>query len=827
MSHLNSPPALKSATGDDKIALTSGAPHPRQAKSLLGLGVSGRLLLDEVRPAALRVCRLAETLFRLSTSSPSELSADVIVVHDQGIWRAKTAAPELLARAAELVRADDRTGWIADLRGHPVWGSHPMVLSGEVVFYADAPIRLSSGGRFGVLRVIGDAPRARDLLLTERLEDLAAIFAAECERLMGYEAASLRELFVQAPGVMAVARGPDFVFELANPAFLSFVGRDSSEVLGRALSDVMPEIASQGVLDGLQHAFRTGTPQQGRASRLVVHAPGHAPAVKYMDYVFQPVRNADGAVSAIFCQGADVTDAKLAHDALQGSQHQLAKALAALQSILDNSPDVICTVDVEGRFISTSKRAFDILGWSPDQLQGSAFIDLVHPADRDKTMAMWAELLVGGSTSAFVNRFIQPDGAYIPLMWSATRSNDGEHVIAIARDMRERAAAEEKLRRAQKMEAVGQLTGGIAHDFNNLLSIVLGNAELLQHGQVGPELTPVLASEIMKAASRGADLVDRLLAFGRRQSLKPSPVRVCDVVREMEPLLRTAIGARVELRLQISDVELSALTDRSLLESAILNLAINARDAMPDGGVLTVTTGGRGAGVNEEPLKPGQDVIFVRVSDTGTGIAPEVLARVFEPFFTTKDVGAGSGLGLSTVYGFTEQTGGRVTVESTLGEGTAATLILPAVVSRPVITAASPDTSPSPTQVRILLVEDEPQLLQFVSAQLLSLGHQVTAVANGVDALRVLRGSDFDVLFTDFVAPSGASGSELASAATAVRPGLRVVFTSGGLDAARSQHGADEISTPHLRRPYKRTDLAKAIEAALADVAAPKRIGAL
>jgi CheY-like chemotaxis protein len=367
------------------------------------------------------------------------------------------------------------------------------------------------------------------------------------------------------------------------------------------------------------------------------------------------------------------------------------------------------------------------------------------------------------------------------------------------------------------MEAVGQLTGGIAHDFNNLLTVIVGNAELLTENPADPTVTRTLARQILETAERGADLNQKLLAFGRRQALKPERVVVETVVEGMAPLLQRTIGEHIELRTDLHRSTYTALTDRTLLESAILNLAVNARDAMPKGGSLTISTGQTTAGPDQGALPVGQDVVFVTVSDTGTGMSPDVVKKAFEPFFTTKEAGKGTGLGLSMVYGFAQQSGGHLSIQSREGEGTVVTIYLPAVAGVP--ESAPREKTPPETvdhQARILVVEDEPQVLQFVTAQLIGLGYDVTAVSTAQDALTLLQaGQPFDLLFSDVVLPKAMSGVDLVKKAHEIRPELKVLLTSGYPQDVFEQHGRPDAGTPLLRKPYRRKELAESVRTVL------------
>jgi PAS domain S-box-containing protein len=380
---------------------------------------------------------------------------------------------------------------------------------------------------------------------------------------------------------------------------------------------------------------------------------------------------------------------------------------------------------------------------------------------------------------------------------------------------RKQAAAErerivEQLHHAQKTETIGRLTGGLAHDFNNLLTVILGNAELLLEEMTDPRLKD-LAAMIQTAAERGADLNQKLLTFGRRQSLRPGPVSLDAVVSGITPLLQRALGEHIEVRTSGSAGHAVAMVDRTQLESAILNLAVNARDAMPKGGTLTLEA--------EEVAAPGGDIEYVSltVADTGTGIAPDALARVFEPFFTTKEVGKGTGLGLAMVHGFVEQSGGHVTIRSVLGQGTAVTLFLPA--GRAAVPARDPGPAPPPARPdgrgRILVV-DEPDIRRFAISTLQALGFEVLEASDGEAALALLgRDAGVDLLLTEVVLPKAMSGLELARRAQALRPMLKVLLTSGSPEDAFRQHGRPREDLPLLRKPCRRVALAETVRRVL------------
>jgi PAS domain S-box-containing protein len=490
--------------------------------------------------------------------------------------------------------------------------------------------------------------------------------------------------------------------------------------------------------------------------------------------------------------------------------------------LAENTADIIILTSLDRTRLYVSPASRDILGYAPEDMLAIPTGELVHPDDLPFTNAHVDTLLAGGGEASTTNyRMRHRDGRWIPLEARRRILRDGDGrpqgLVSVVRDISERVVLEEKLRQAQKMEAVGQLTGGIAHDFNNLLTVVIGHTERLLEDLVDQRQRHA-AAEALRAAERGAHLTQQLLAFGRRQSLCPERLALCEVVSGMVPMLRRTLGKDVVVKADGEAARNAAFADRALLESAILNLALNARDAMPEGGTLTITTGEREAHLDEGNLPAGQPVAFLTVSDTGTGMTPDVLAKVFEPFFTTKDVGKGTGLGLSMVYGFAEQSGGHVSIESAPGQGTAVTILLRAV----------PLEVPAPAQIqgrvrpvpggreRILVVEDEPQVLAFVSGELADLGYEVTGVSAGEAALEHLgAGADFDLLLTDVALAKGVSGVEVAERARAMRPGLKVLLTSGRDGEASGIGSPTPCDAPLLPKPYRTIELAEAVHTLL------------
>jgi signal transduction histidine kinase len=393
-------------------------------------------------------------------------------------------------------------------------------------------------------------------------------------------------------------------------------------------------------------------------------------------------------------------------------------------------------------------------------------------------------------------------------------------LVSIRLDVTQQRQLDEQLRQAQKMEAVGQLTGGVAHDFNNLLTVISGNLEMLAEEAAGNESTARKVAAAARAAERGAALTQRLLTFARRQSLHPRTVDLNALVSGMEDLLHRSLGEAVELQLSLDHGVWPTRVDPAQVENALLNLALNARDAMPRGGKLTVETGNRHLDADyaarEPEVVPG-DYVMLAVSDSGAGMSAEVLERAFEPFFTTKQPGQGTGLGLSTVYGFAKQSGGHVKIYSEPGLGTTVRLYLrrAGVAGATTAAPAAEETVPGGREL-VLVVEDDPDVRALAVSLVSGLGYRVLEAADGPSALALLkRHADIDLLFTDMVMPGGLSGGDLARAARALNPRLATVFTSGYTEAAIFRAGEVEPGLELLSKPYRRQGLAHAIRTAL------------
>ncbi|WP_295994107.1 PAS domain S-box protein [Rugamonas sp.] len=821
------------------------------------------------------------------------------------------------------------------------------------------PVHEAGGGVAGVMvTVIETTDRVeRQRKLVNESEALG-----ELNRGLKGERAMLRALFEQAPGFMAVLRGPDHRFELTNRPYLDLVGPRA--LIGRSVAEALPEVAEQGFIALLDQVYASGVAYVGKAMKVVLRPDGGADAVtRYVDFVYQPVRDGGGAVDGIFVEGVDVTERIVAEERLRLAQQaggigsfewfpdsgkmvvsqtyrriwglddaqevnadllvalvepadrakvgpsklaragnpldyveyrvrrpvdgqlrwiarqgevmegdtpaqlryvgvsfdvtarkQTEQALRASQdrlaAIFGQASVGLSELDLAGNFRRVNGALCQMLGRDADALLGLNMEDLIHPDDLADNRALLALLIDTGAPFTLEKRYRKPDLSWVWISSSMSRLDDEfgqpqaliavktditeRHRIELAwrelnetleqrvgREVAERDKAEEALRQSQKMEAVGQLTGGVAHDFNNVLQIISGNLQLLHQHSDGDSSNRRRLDTAIAAVERGAKLSSQLLAFARRQPLQPVALDLGRLLAEMDELLRRAVGETVDIALQVGAGLWNTLVDPGQLESVILNLAINARDAMRGEGRLSIELGN--AVLGEYDVKQLTDVVAgqyvqLTVSDTGCGMTEEVLKRAFEPFFTTKPEGEGTGLGLSMAYGFVKQSRGHIRIDSVSGAGTSVRIYLPRSMLAEVRPEPEPPRPVSGGTETVLVAEDDAGVRATVVDMLSALGYRVLQADGGEQALRLLRdGAAVDLLFTDVVMPGPLRSPDLALRARALLPDIAVLFTSGYPQNAIVHEGRLDAGVELLSKPYRREDLARKLSHMLAN----------
>jgi PAS domain S-box-containing protein len=541
-----------------------------------------------------------------------------------------------------------------------------------------------------------------------------------------------------------------------------------------------------------------------------------------------PARDQQGRIIRWIGSNTDVHDQKLIADQLAELNATLAQRVEEKTRERDRiwnvSQDLLLVADRGGMWRTVNPAWTRTLGWSEAELLNRTSEWLEHPDDNGMTTAQVKKLGASAATVRFESRLRHKDGSYRWLSWTGVPDQD--HIYAVARDVTaEKAAAgrlkaaEEALRQSQKMEAVGQLTGGIAHDFNNLLTGIVGSLDLLQTrlDQGRTENVARYINAAMTSANRAAALTHRLLAFARRQPLVPKGVDVNQLVVSLEDLLRRTIGETIDLQIIAANDLWFTLCDPNQLESALLNLAINARDAMPDGGKLTISTANArldSVTADTPALVPG-DYIYIGVTDTGVGMSAEVAARAFDPFFTTKPIGQGTGLGLSMIYGFARQSNGHATIDSKLGQGTSVRIYLPRHRGEVAVQLASAVRAAehAATGETVLVVEDEPVVRGVILEMLGEQGYRTLEAVDGPSGLEALRrGERIDLLVTDVGLP-GINGRQLADQARELRPDLKILFITGYAESVAISEGFLQPGMEMITKPFDLDLLSQRIRA--------------
>ena len=638
-------------------------------------------------------------------------------------------------------------------------------------------------------------------------------------------------LILNSPESMILCWGRDELTFFFNETYFPLLGPRLPWAMGTPFRQVWA--------DGLDQAMPIIEEAFAGRSRRFVDLPwklgtDRGQADTWWTFSYSRVLDTDGSIAGLFIFTNETTERVLADAALVASQEELRQLNETLERRVEErtaerdrmwntSPDLMVVLSPDGVYQRVNPAWTDVLGYRPEETQGLYVTELVHPDDLAATERALATAKAE-TLPTFENRFRHRDGSYRWISWVAAPGPGG--IFAVGRhvtEAREAEAAlrraEDQLRQAQKMEAVGQLTGGLAHDFNNLLAGISGNLELIRFRLGQGRLADVerYTAAALGGAERAAALTHRLLAFSRRQTLAPRPTDVNRLVAGMEELIRRTAGPAVAVDVRTAPDAWTVLVDPPQLENALLNLCINARDAIAEAGSIAVETANATLDVGAAQaagLAPG-DYLCLWVADTGQGMPPDVIAKAFDPFFTTKPMGEGTGLGLSMIYGFAQQSGGAVRIRSEVGRGTCVTLYLPrhcGPADEARGGAEGGALAPVATGETVLVVDDEPTVRAVVVEVLAELGYAALEAADGAGGLALLSSdARIDLLVTDVGLPGGMNGRQLADAARVARPDLKVLFITGYAETALSGEGKLGPGMALLTKPFPVETLAARI----------------
>ncbi|HEY9009581.1 MAG TPA: PAS domain S-box protein, partial [Devosia sp.] len=606
--------------------------------------------------------------------------------------------------------------------------------------------------------------------------------ARRAERALQQQLEERRQLFDTSQDLIMIMNSRGHVVQIS-PSSATILGYAPDEMIGRSGADFIHPAHLERSREEMRELRRGGHPKL--ADTRCFHKDGREVWLSWLG-------NWSDQAKRFFFVGRDMTEARLAAETLRYSEH-------LARNIVETALDAFTQTDQTGTILIWNSQAEKLFGWRREEAIGKNALDLfIAPSEREGILARLQLFLDSGEQTLPSPRrellVRRRDGKEFTAELSATafRQREGVFLNSFYRDLTDKIASEERIRHAEKMEAVGQLTGGVAHDFNNILTVITGTIEILADAVAKEPGLAAITKMIDEAAGRGAELTQHLLAFARKQPLQPRETDINSLIIDTAKLLRPTLGEQIQIESVFEDDSCVAFVDPNQLTTAILNLALNARDAMPGGGKLIVETGAAYldevyAGAND--VSPGHYVL-IAVSDTGTGIPSHMLARVFDPFFTSKGPGKGTGLGLSMVYGFIKQSAGHIKIYSEEGHGTTIKMYLP-----PGKTPAAATEGVTPVSIEgghetILVVEDDRLVRDYVLAQLHALGYVTLQAANAAEALAVVAsGTPFDLLFTDVIMPGQMNGRQLADEVLKTRPDLKVVYTSGYTENAIIHHG--------------------------------------
>ncbi|HTG08077.1 MAG TPA: PAS domain S-box protein [Bradyrhizobium sp.] len=656
-----------------------------------------------------------------------------------------------------------------------------------------SPIKTASG------TIVGASKIARDITESKRTEHA-----------LSRQIEERRQIFETSQDLILVTDSQGVLIQVS-PSCQAILGYLPEEMIGHSAI----EFIHGGDLDstrGEMRAARRGLHTRNFDSRYV-HKDGRIVKLSWMGNWSEPVRRH-------FFVGRDMTESWLAQETLRESE-QLARG------IVDTALDAFVQMDYDGTISDWNSQAEKIFGWSRREALGRNLGELIIPDIHRAAHKSGLQRFLRTGEGQILGRRLEiearrRDGKEIKVELSITalKRRNGVVFNGFVRDLTDKIAAEDRIRQAEKMEAVGQLTGGIAHDFNNILTVITGTIEILAEAVENDPQLAAITKMIDEAAARGADLTQHLLAFARKQPLQPRETDLNTLIIETSKLLRPTLGEQIEIESVFEDEACLATVDPNQLATALLNLAINARDAMPHGGKLILET--RSAVLDENyasrhsEVRPGRYALLA-VSDTGTGIPAAILDKVFNPFFTSKEPGKGTGLGLSMVYGFVKQSAGHIKIYSEEGHGTTIKIYLPPGTGASLAPEAAMAPAIQGGHETILVVEDDKLVREYVLTQLRSLGYVTLDAANGAEALAIIAaGNQFDLLFTDVIMPGAMNGRQLATEVQKSKPGLKVLFTSGYTENAIIHHGRLDTGVLLLAKPYRKSDMAGMIRKALA-----------